>query len=69
MLPYKHLILILIGILGVWLLYWDIVAFATQGLNTGVWDITIIQAGLPSIVAGILLILFVAYMYGIRVIK
>jgi hypothetical protein len=59
--------LFLLGIFGVWLIFWDIVDWATQGLNEGIWDTAIIANGLPSIVAGIVIVAIVLIL-GVKVI-
>jgi len=59
------IILGFIAVLGVWLIYWDIVDFMTTGLNTGLWDWTIVESGLPSIIAGIVIVCIAGY-YGIK---
>lgn len=64
----KRLAYILVGILGVWLLYWNITEFITLGLDTGVWDTTIVTNGLTSIIFGVILIL-IFYFRGIKVLK
>lgn len=51
-----NVIVILIGVLGVWLLYWNITDFVVTGLDTAVWDWSIIEEGINSIVVGIILI-------------
>ena len=67
----KHISLILLtlfGVLGVWLLYWDVVDYLTQGFNQGVWDLSIIQNGFPSIFVGFIIVMFCAFM-GVRVLR
>jgi hypothetical protein len=61
-----HAMYILIGVLGVWLIYWNITEFMVTGLDTGVWDFDIIHNGLTSIVVGIILV-GVFFYRGIRV--
>lgn len=46
------LILGLIFVFGVWLLFWNPVDFATQGLDHGVWDWSILTEGWLSMVIG-----------------
>lgn len=64
--PLLFIPLFLVGILGVWLVYWDLSDFITTGLNTGLWDTAILANGLPSICVGIL-ILAVVTVLGIKV--
>jgi len=66
--PIKLLFITLFGILGVWLIYWDVVDYLTKGLNTGVWDFAIIQQGFPSIFTGFAIVLVCAFL-GVRVLK
>jgi len=63
----KNIILTLAAILGIWLVYWDVADFATTGFNTGVWDWTIISNGLPSILVGIIILVFISWYWGRRV--
>ncbi len=58
--------LFLFGILGVWLVYWDISDFLTTGLNTGVWNNAILANGLPSICTGAIIIVIVSIL-GVNV--
>ena len=58
--------LFLFGILGVWLVYWDLSDFLTTGLNTGLWNTDILVNGLPSICVGILILAIVTVL-GIKV--
>jgi len=70
MIGVKHQFLIafvLIGILGVWLAYWDISDFLTTGINTGVWNTEIIMNGLPSIIVGIIIIIADIKLFGVKV--
>lgn len=62
----KRLLPLMIVLFGTWLLYWDCSDFATQGLNTGVWDVSILQAGLPSIVVGAIIIFVGGYIWHVR---
>ena len=62
-----HLAVVLLGILGVWLIYWNITDFMVIGIDTGTWDWSIIQDGWKSITAGIVL-LGIFFWKGIRVI-
>lgn len=67
----KHLLLlflVLLGILGIWLLYWNFVEFLTNGMNNGIWDFAIIQNAFPSIALGFC-ILVVCFFLGVSVIK
>jgi hypothetical protein len=61
-----HILMILIGVLGVWLIYWNITDFVVTGLDTGFWDWTILEEGMTSIIVGILLVAVFFYR-GIRV--
>jgi len=61
-----HAMVILIGVLGVWLIYWNITDFFVTGLDTGIWDWSIIQEGLNSIIVGIVLV-GIFFWRGIRV--
>ena len=64
----KLIALILLGILGIWLLFWDLADFLTQGLNEGIWDFAIVINGFPSIATGVCLIIVVSVL-GVSVIK
>ena len=66
--PVKAIILLLFGIFGVWLMYWNIVDWATQGLNTGVWDFALVQVGYPSIFVGFCIVVICAVL-GVKVLK
>jgi len=57
---------ILLGILGVWLIYWDVADFMTTGINTGLWDLAILTNGLPSIIVGAIIVIITFY-YGVKV--
>ena len=57
---------ILLGILGVWLIYWDVAKFTTTGINTGLWDLAILTNGLPSIIVGVIIVIITFY-YGVKV--
>lgn len=62
------LVFVLIGILGVWLVYWNITDFMVTGIDTGIWDWSILEKGMTSISVGIILLLIFMYK-GIKVIK
>lgn len=64
--PLLFIPLFLLGILGIWLVYWDLSDFITTGLNTGLWDIAILINGLPSICVGIFILAIVTVL-GIKV--
>jgi len=64
----KHIFLILLGFIGIWLLLWDFIDYLTMGLNTGIWDWAIIQNGFPSIFVGFIIICIVG-VYGVKVFK
>lgn len=51
-----NIVVILIGVLGVWLLYWNLTDFMVTGLDTQIWDWSILEEGINSIVVGIILI-------------
>lgn len=61
-----HIAMILIGVLGVWLIYWNITDFMVTGLDTGVWNWSIIEDGATSIMVGIVLVA-IFFWRGIRV--
>ena len=65
---YKILLVFIFGMIGTWLLLWDLIDYLTQGINQGIWDFSIIQTGFPSIFIGFCLLLFAGYM-GINVFK
>jgi len=64
----KHMVLILAGVIGIWMLLWNLIDYLTQGINTGVWDYSIVETGYPSIFIGFVLICFVGIM-GVKVWK
>lgn len=67
----KHVMLVglvVVGFVSVWLLLWDFIDWLTTGLNDGVWDNAILINGLPSILAGLLLLLIIGVL-GVKVIK
>ena len=56
----KHItlgLIAVIAIIGMWLCMWDIADFLTTGINEGIWDIAIIQNGLPSVLIGLFLVI------------
>ena len=65
--PFVAVIIILVGILGIWLLYWNFVDFLTLGLNEGLWNWTILQVAFPSIALGACLV-FVCSILGFNMI-
>lgn len=68
MIHIKILLLILLGLIGVWLFLWDIIDFLTTGFNEGIWNWGIIQSGFPSIAIGFCIILVVSFL-GVSVIR
>ncbi len=64
----KRMIGIAVGafiVLGIWLIYWDVSDFVTTGLNSGIWDTSILSNGINSIVAG-LVIVFLGLRFGYK---
>ena len=68
MLHVKIGILVIFGIIGIWLCFWDLIDFMTKGFNTGVWNVSIVQNGLPSIFVGMFIII-ICMVLGVKVIK
>jgi len=66
--PVKLLLLSLVGIFGVWLLYWNIVDYVTTGLNTGIWNYALIENAFPSIFLGFIIVTFCSIL-GIKVLN
>ena len=64
----KFLLLVFIGFVGIWLMLWDLVDFLTLGLNEGIWNWAILQAGLPSIFVGYIIVCVVSIL-GIKLFK
>lgn len=60
-LSWLHIAVILIGVLGVWLIYWNVTDFMVQGLDTGTWNWQIITDGWRSIAVGIVLVAVFLY--------
>ena len=58
--PLALLIVIILGIVGIWLTFWNFIDFLTTGLNTGVWNWAILQVAFPSIAIGVTLIIICA---------
>ena len=65
---FRHILLIGVGMVGIWLLLWDFIDYLTMGINQGVWDFSIIQNGFPSVFIGFILICIVG-VFGVRVWK
>jgi len=65
---YKIIFIVIAGIIGIWLLLWDLIDFLTQGINDGIWNWAIIQHGFPSIATGFCLVL-VCSVLGVSVLK
>jgi len=61
-------LLLILGVIGIWLLLWDLIDFLTLGINEGIWNWTIIQQGYPSIFIGFIIVSFVT-ICGVKVIK
>lgn len=58
----KSLLAGILGFVGSWFFLWDIMAFMTKGVNTGVWDYMILNTGMPSIFIGFCMLSLAAYL-------
>ena len=61
-------VLVVCGLVGVWLAMWDIADFLTTGINRGIWDLSILTTGFPSIMFGIFIIIVVSTL-GVTIVR